>query len=189
LTSIFNFFAYITLGVVFLLAIGIFAYGRILASNQSAKDAELAQAEKTIDSEAAENFVRLRNRLTSGQELLTNHTAFSGFFTLLETLIPSNTRFLSLHLSVDSTGTVKLEGSGTAKNFNALAAASTAFAKDGRIKDAIFSDIVVNPKNNSVSFALSAYLDRELIAFSPKSRVAAPRITTPVATSTATSTP
>ena len=61
---------------------------------------------------------------------------------------------------------MNLAGSGTAKSFNALAVISTTFATDNRIKEAIFSNIVVN-KDNSVSFALSASLDPKLVAFSP----------------------
>ena len=59
-----------------------------------------------------------------------------------------------------------MEGTGVAKSFNALAAASAAFAADGRIKDAIFSNININ-RDSSVSFALAATLDPKIIAFSP----------------------
>ncbi|MDP2651626.1 MAG: hypothetical protein Q8O94_00630, partial [bacterium] len=109
----------------------------------------------------------LRDRLNAGGILLANHPAFSGFFTALGTLLPTTVRFTSLNLSVDNKGTVRFEGSGVAKSFNALAAASTAFAQDGRIKDAIFSNIVVSPRDNSVSFALAAAIDPKLVAFSP----------------------
>jgi len=184
LTSAFDFLAYGVLGVVFILALGVFFYGRLLSSSQATKDAALAEAVEGIDQETIEDFVRLSNRLTSGKVLLANHVALSGFFDLFETLVPTTVRFASLHLSIDDMGMVNLEGSGAAKSFNALAAASTAFARDGRVKDAIFSNIVVNPKDSSVSFALSASLDPRLIAFSPKAAIAAPR--TPAATSAST---
>ena len=82
--------------------------------------------------------------------------------------MPSTVRFTSLHLILDPTGagTAKVEGAGTAKSFNALAATSAAFATDGSIKDAIFSSIKVN-KDNSVSFLLQAMLDPKGITFSP----------------------
>lgn len=165
-TGAFGFFAYGVLGVVFVLAVGVFFYGRILAATQAGKDAALTKAEAAIDPATVKGFVQLRNRLNSSATLLANHVAFSGFFTLLETLLPSTVRFTSLHLSVTEKKITNLEGSGTAKSFNALAAASVAFATDGRIKDAIFSNIVVN-KDNSVSFSFSATLDPALVAFSP----------------------
>ncbi|MBU6388693.1 hypothetical protein KGQ72_02390 [Patescibacteria group bacterium] len=166
LTGAFGFFAYGVLGVVFILALGVFFYGRILAAEQSSKDATLAKAEAAIDPSTVENFVRLRNRLNQSETLLKKHVAFSNFFTSLETLLPANVRFSTLHISLDPTGISKIDGTGVAKNFNALAAASIAFAGDGRIKDAIFSKISI-AKDNSVSFGLSATLDPKLISFSP----------------------
>jgi Tfp pilus assembly protein PilN len=57
----------------------------------------------------------------------------------------------------------RIEGTGTAKSFNALAAASTALASDGRIKDVIFSAITVN-KDATVSFSVSATLDPKIVS-------------------------
>lgn len=165
-TGAFGFFAYAVFGIVFLLALGVFLYGRILASNQSSKDAALAEQVKNIDQTTVENFIRLRDRLVSSGALLAKHAAFSEFFSSLEKILPSTVRFTTLRLSIDSTGVPEIEGSGVAKNFNALAAASTAFAKDGRIKDAIFSNIDIG-KDSSVSFSLAATLDQKMVVFSP----------------------
>lgn len=161
-----SFFAYATLGIVFALAIGVFLYGRLLASELSSKETALREAEAAIDLATVDSFVRLRDRLASGETLLDGHIAFSGFFSSLEKLLPTTVRFSSLHLSVDTAGVSKIEGTGSAKSFNALAVASTAFAEDGRIKDAIFSNITIS-ENASVSFALSATLDPKLTIFSP----------------------
>lgn len=165
-TGAFGFFAYAVLGVVFALALGVFFYGRILTSIQAGKYAALKEAEANINPATVEGFVQLRDRLDSGALLLANHVAFSGFFTAVETLLPTTIRLTSLHLMLDDAKKAKLEGSGTAKSFNALAAASAAFATDGRIKEAIFSNVVVN-KDSSVSFSLFATLAPSLVAFSP----------------------
>ncbi len=154
------------LGVVFMLALAVFFYDRILTSTLASRDAALAQAQKAIDVTTVEGFIRLRDRLNSGTVLLTNHIALSNFFKMIGTLLPSSVRFTSLHLAVDDAKKVKLEGLGVARNFNALASVSTAFATDGHIKDAIFSNIVIN-RDGSVSFALSAALDSKVVAFSP----------------------
>lgn len=166
LTSTFSVFAYVVLGVVFVLALSVFFYNRILSGTLTARDAALAKAQQAIDVTTVESFVQLRDRLNFGTLLLANHVALSNFFKLLTTLLPSSTRFSSLHLTVDDAKKVKLEGFGVARSFNALAAVSTAFATDGHIKDAIFSNIVVN-KDSTVSFALSATLDPKVVAFSP----------------------
>lgn len=188
LTGAFGFFAYFVFGLSFLLAIGVFVYGRILAAEQASKDTALAAAVASIDSTTAEGFVRLHDRLALSESLLDQHIAFSGFFALIDRILPTTVRFTSLHLSIDPTGVAQVEGSGTAKSFNALAAASAAFAADGNIKDAIFSSIKVN-KDNSVTFLLAASLDPKVIAFDPSAAPAAPAVATPAATSTASSSP
>lgn len=167
--NVLGFFSYTVLSVTFAFAIGVFFYGRILSSMEVSRENALVEAEKAIDHRTINEFVRLRDRLNSGTKLLSNHTAFSGFFTLLEQLMPSTVRFSSLHVSIDDSYIAKIEGTGVAKSFNALAVASTAFSKssDGRIKDVIFSNIVVSQKDNSVSFTLTALLDQKLTVFTP----------------------
>lgn len=177
-TGAFGLFAYGVLGLVFVLALGVFFYGRILASSKTAKDAELAAAQAAIDPATVRSFVRLRDRLTSSNALLAKHISFSGFFSELEKILPSSVRFTALHFLLSETGASRIEGAGLAKNFNALAAASNAFAADGRIKDAIFSNISVN-RDGSVSFSLSGVI--ELVTFDPAEAVTH----IPVATSSA----
>jgi hypothetical protein len=167
LSDAFGFIAYLILAVVFVAAIGVFFYGRVLASDQASKDAQLQKVTASIDSTTIDSLLRLQNRLNSSKTLLANHVAFSNFFSLLDTLMPSTVRFAALHLSLNDDGTVSIDGSGVAKSFNSLAFASTEFATDGRIKDAIFSNIAVSPKDGSVSFDLFATLDPSTVAFSP----------------------
>ncbi len=162
----FGFFAYTVVAVMFLLALGIFFYGRVLSIDKAAKEKSIAEAQQQIEAKTVEGFVRLRDRLVSSQALLDTHVAFTGFFSTLAKIMPTTVRFSTLHLSFDVSNMPKVEGSGVAKSFNALAAASQAFATDGRIKSAIFSHLNVN-KDNSVSFVLSATLDPSLVAFTP----------------------
>lgn len=155
---------YAILGIVFLMALGVFFYGQILSAEQKSKNDKLAAIE--VDRTTIEDFVRLSNRLKQSDTLLAKHVAFSNFFDALQKILPTSARFSMLHLSFDARGVPRVDGSGVAKNFNALAAASAAFAADGRIKDAIFSKLSVN-KDNSVSFGLTATLDSKLTAFAP----------------------
>ncbi len=172
LVGVFGVFAYGVLAVAFVLALVVFLYGRILASSKAAKDTELASAQAAIDPATVENFVRLRDRLSSSETLLAGHPAFSDFFSAFEKLLPANVRFTSLHLSLGDGGVTKVVGAGVAKSFNALAATSNSLAADGRIKDAIFSNISVNPANSFVSFTLAATLDPKITAFTPTAQPA-----------------
>jgi hypothetical protein len=165
-SNIFGLLSYLILGIAFVFAVLVFLYGRLLSSEYSSKETALRKAEAAVDPATVGSFVRLRDRLASGESILNNHIAFSGFFTSLEKVLPETVRFSSLHLSLDSNGETKVEGSGSAKNFNSLAAASSAFAADGNIKDAIFSNINVN-NEGSVSFVLSATIDPKVTTFLP----------------------
>lgn len=165
-TGAFGFFAYIVLGIAFMLALGVFAYGRILDSQKESKAAELAKAETEINPATAAEFVRLKNRLSYGKSLLDSHIALSEFLQVLGTLLPTSVRLSALTVSVDSTGVPTVEGAGVARNFNALAVASTALSADGRIKDVIFSNIKIDGEENTVSFSLTARLDPKLVTFS-----------------------
>ncbi|HUY62411.1 MAG TPA: hypothetical protein VMV50_01295 [Candidatus Paceibacterota bacterium] len=181
LGSALGFVAYGAIGVVLAIAIGLFIYGHILDSVLAGKDVQLANARASIDSAKVESFLRLSDRLKAGEQLLANHIALSGFFDDLDAQLPVSVRISELSVATDDKGAVSVTGAGIAKDFNSLAAVSSALAADGRIKDAIFSDIAVNPQDGSVSFALAAALDPKLVAFSPSSATPA---ATPAATTT-----
>lgn len=180
LLDAFRYIAYGALILVVILSVLVLVYGRLLAGQKAAKDAALAKAEAAIDPATVTEFIRLRDRLDQGTILLNNHVALSGLFSALETLDPSTVRFDTLRVDFGSQNTPQLTGTGTTKSFNALAAVSDSFANDGRIKDAIFSNITVNP-NGSVSFSISATLDPKLIAYAPS----APSPSASAATTTA----
>ncbi len=191
-TNIFNVFAYAIFFAVILLSVGVFFYNRILATTKVNEDAALAKAEQGIDPSTAQAFVQLSNRLTYGEKLLTSHVAFTGFFSALASLLPSTVRLTALHLSIDDTGAVKVQGSGDAKDFNSLASASESLSKDSQFKDVIFSGMSVSPKDGTVSFSLSASLDPKFIAFSATTPLPATPSSAAVASSSsaaATSTP
>lgn len=164
LGGVFGYIAYAILGVVFLLAVGVFFYGRILSTSLASKDDALKKAEASIDPTTIKEFIQLRDRLKSSQSLLNSHIVLSAFFSALESLLPSTVRFTTLHLAVDTAGVTKVEGTGVSKSFNALSVASGAFAVDGRIKDVIFSKMAIN-KDSTISFGFSATLDPKLTSF------------------------
>lgn len=159
--------SYVILVIMFVLALAVFLYGRILSGQLSSKDAALAKAEAAIDPATVQGFVQLRDRLNSSRQLLSGHVAPSRLFTALEAILPTTVRFNSLHASIDSAGSVRIEGAGVSKSFNSLSAASAAFGNDSRIKNVIFSKMAINQKDNSVSFGFSATVDPKLIGFAP----------------------
>lgn len=160
-TNLFLIVSLLIAGLMVLVAAGTFAYGKLLDKTLAGKQAELAAAQQKVDENTVEEFVRLRDRLSSGKDLLNNHIVLSQFFDDLEGMTLQSVRFNSMKLAVAGDRSAKIEMQGTAKNFNALAAQSNAFAGDKRIKRAIFSGITL--KDGLVTFTLTADIDPKLV--------------------------
>jgi len=149
-------------GLAVIASVGTYLYDQYLTHELERKAEALAVAQREVNEEQVEDFVRLRDRLTSGRELLQSHIALSQVFDVLEAETLTTVRFSSLKLTVADDHTAQLDIEGTARNFNALAAQSNAFAGEKGIRRAIFSGIVVN-RDNTVSFRLTADLDSRLV--------------------------
>jgi hypothetical protein len=161
-TNLFLIVSLVIAGIVALVAVGTFLYGRFLSQALVSKQAQLATAQGQVDENTIEDFVRLRDRLASAKGLMSNHVVLSNFFDTLETLTLQGVRFDTMKLTIAGDNTAELEMSGTAKSFNALAAQSNAFAGEKRIKRAIFSDITVTT-TKLVSFKMTGDIDSKLI--------------------------
>lgn len=164
--GVLEYVAYVILGLMLILAIGVFLYGRVLDKTKLDKDKAIAKATAGLDAATVSQYVKLHDRLVTGQTLLSNHVAFSAVLPVLETTIPRMIRFTVIHLGYDEKGAPKLEAQGTSNNYNVLAAASESFAAEAKIKGAIFSSIAPQ-KNGTVSFSLSAKIDPAVISFTP----------------------
>jgi hypothetical protein len=157
--------ALILFGFALLSSVGVFAYERYLEGVRDSKQTQVDRAQEAIDAVAVEDFIRTRNRFSAAEGLLEGHVAASQFFALLEGLTLQNVRFDTLSFRLAEDRSAEIQMSGTARTFNALAAQSSLFASENRVKRAIFSDINVNPAG-TVSFTLTADLSSSLLTFS-----------------------
>lgn len=139
-----------------------FGYKTYLENVRTTKSTALETAQKEVNPETVEGFIRLRNRFNSAQTLLDQHVLTSQFFDTIEARTLQTVRFNSLILTVADDRSAEIQMEGVAKSFNALAAQSEAFASEKRIKRAIFSSIAVK-ENGTVGFKLSAELDPRLV--------------------------
>lgn len=153
--------SFIIAGVAILMAVGVFAYSHFLESEANQKADELHQAEQAVDQDTVEGFLRLKNRLTYGQNLLDSHVALSQFLGVFENLTLKDVRFTTMTVTVLPDHSADLKLTGVAKDFNALAAQSAAFATEKRIKQAIFSGI--NSNKDGVTFSVGAKIDSRLV--------------------------
>lgn len=153
-------------GLSIVMALGTFLYDRYLSATLEARAEELAIAQREVNQDQVEEFIRLRDRLVYGQGLLQDHIALSQVFDVLESQTLATVRYESLELTVADDKTARLEIEGTARTFNALAAQSNALAAEKNIRRAIFSGITVN-QDATVNFLLTADLDARLLKALP----------------------
>lgn len=161
-TNVFLIVSLIFFGITAIIGAITFGYLKFVERTLAVREAELAQAQAQINEETVEDFVRLRDRLASGMELLDGQIMLSQFLNTLERLTLDNVRFNTMNLTVTGDRSATIEVAGTATSFNALAAQSSAFAGERDIKRAIFSDIAVG-EDRLVSFTLTADIDPGLI--------------------------
>lgn len=178
---------------------GVYGYERYLTDKKEVAAAELLAQEQHIDQDGVREFIRLRDRLATGNKLLSEHVTLSTFFSKLEKITLQNVRFDSLTLAVAADRGAEIKMSGRARGFNALAAQSTKFSSDPLIRRAIFSGVNQNA-DGTVDFSVSAEIVSGLVTggavTAPPSSIlpAATATTTPEvatttpATSTATAT-
>lgn len=160
-------------GIAVVAAIAVFAYSQFLAHVQTAKAAELQKEQDAVNSDTVRDYIRLKDRLSSGETLLNNHVVLSKFFDELESLTLQNVQFQSLTVTVAGDGSAKVELNGLAKNFNALAVQSNNVAADKLFKSAIFSGIGFD-NNGHIKFMLTADIDPSLIHVSEKDAASQP---------------
>lgn len=179
--------ALVIAGISVLLAAATFGYDFFLKQQLARKEAALAEAQARINTDTIEEFIRLRDRLSVGKELLDNHVRLTQFLTVLETATLQNVRFETMSLVVAGDRTATIEMTGTARSFNALAAQSTAFAAEKNIKRAIFSGIALT-EDNAVTFSMTADIDAPLITEDVTAAVAAPAVVPVPSTASTTGT-
>ena len=140
----------------------VFGYQKYLESVVEVKNAALTEARSQIDREQVEELIRLKQRFDSGKELLRDHVSSSQLFALLESVTLENVSFGDMTLTVADDRSAIITLTGTARNFNTLAAQSNEIAAQRDFKRAIFSEISLNT-NGTVGFSLNASLDADLM--------------------------
>jgi Tfp pilus assembly protein PilN len=162
-----SYFFYVILGIVFVMAVGVFLYSRVLISIKNSKEAALTKQTQALAAQQvqAAAYARLRSRLDAAVGLVDKHTVASAVFPEIERLLPGTVQLNSIHLSFGE-GSPQFSAEGVAKNYNALALASSAFSKSQHFKDALLK-IEHTYVDGSVAFTFTSTVDPVLTTFSP----------------------
>ncbi len=154
--------AYAILFIAFIASAATYAYAQYLTHSLDAKSQALVAAQASVDESQVQNFIQLRDRLSSAQSLLTNHVTLSTLFDALESVTIQSVQFTTLKVSVAADRSAQIDIDGLAKNFNSLAVQSNAFSTQKGIKQAIFSGINAD-KDSGITFHLAAIADQSLV--------------------------
>lgn len=171
-----------------LAALAAFGYKTYLEGVRDAKAANLAEAERSIDRETVEDFIRLRSRLAVTETLIDQHIVLSRLLDVLEERSLQTVQFKQMTVKVNEDRTAILSVAGVAKSYNSLAAQSATIAEERRIKSAIFSGIGAET-SGLVRFTLSAKLDPSLVTSADATAFSAPQETPAAPAQAATTTP
>lgn len=150
--------------------VGVYLYGRQLASQQSAAEQSIDNARKGIGTDFLNDMKRLDARIEGVKLLIRNHITVSPIFAALEstTLRAVQYRTFSYTLAPDPVTkqeVVEVTLTGSAKNYSAIALQSDAFLQSTLIKNPVFSGLTVDDKNATVNFKLVFMVDPAALSY------------------------
>lgn len=190
--------------VVFIIALaafgGLYWYKSSITASNEVKKQQIQEAIKNFEPELTKQLTVLKTRIDSGNQLLSNHIAFSSVLGLLESITTKTVRYTEMTFGISNDATsreqkMNIAMKGEAQNYAAVAFQSDLFAKNENIRNSIFSDLNLNDKGNVV-FNVSADIIPTSVLYKktlPDAEVIVPPQTetppAPIATTTATTTP
>jgi len=159
--------------VTVLASVGLFLYKQSVKSNLTEKQQQLEQARSSFDPALIDELSQLDNRISTAEQLLNNHLAFTPIFPIIESVTLKSVSFNSMEVAQkeeeeDSESgdtpdgnsemdgvTVKLEGVGP--GYPTIALQSSELADHNKIRNPILSDFSLNNEGNvefSVQFTV-----------------------------------
>jgi len=145
------------------LAIGVFLYGQYLATENTAKLAQLERAKAGFQPALIQQLTRLDDRMHAADRVLAAHIAPSIFFKALEEATLQTVSFRTLDFQVAENQNLSVKIAGIAESVNSIALQADLFSKNGVVTNPIFSNIARQP--DGVHFNLSAMVNPSAINF------------------------
>lgn len=151
---------------------GVYFWKGLLLSSQESYKTQLAQREKQFNTRLIEELKRQDIKITTIDQLLSNHLSISDVFDILGSFTIQNVRFSSLDLTApaNSSEEIKVSMKGVAANFSAVAFQSQVFntldqyGLRGIVKNPILSDPVLDSAG-TVSFNFTASIDPSALSY------------------------
>ena len=138
---------------------GVFVYERQLQNQKNQMEQRIVQAKEGLALDFINQTKQLGNRIAAIKSLIQSHIVVTPIFNALQSTTLRSVQYKSFTYSFgtdDATKqkVVKVEMSGTAKNYETIALQSDAFANNTLIRDAVFSNLSVEEKKGLINFNL-----------------------------------
>ncbi|MFA6446520.1 MAG: hypothetical protein WCW14_04725, partial [Candidatus Paceibacterota bacterium] len=150
----------ISLGFAFLA----FFYQKGQAARLTQDKIALAKNKDAFVPGTIEELIRLDTRIGVGKELLTKHNVLSPVFSVLETSVVKTIRLKRFSMSYGEDGSLLLDMSGTAPNFDSVAQQADVFSRSEYLRDIVFSNLSLGG-DSSVSFSLKARVVPSILSY------------------------
>lgn len=147
---------------------GVWFYKDKLIKDIDENKINLVNARNSFEEDTINDLVRLDERIKQAEIIMGNHIAVSPVFTMLEKNVLQRVRLKTMKLSYTADKTIKLDLTGTTKDYGVLSKQLDAFGSDNLksfIKQPVVSDFSPT-QDGSISFSFTATVDPSLVTYS-----------------------
>jgi len=160
-------FYWIGIGLFFtavIASVGFFVYERVLLSQIAQKKFLIQKEIENFDPELTESLSDIKDRIDSGEEIVSKHLATSLFFSLLESLTVKGVQFTEFDFGIPVGERASFTAKGEAPSYAVLAFQSDVLEDSEYMLNPEFSEINLNEKGR-VIFSLTAEMDSRAILY------------------------
>lgn len=145
------------------LAGAVFLYSQYVHSSAASKLDQLKRAEGAFEPSLIQQLTRLDDRMTAGEQILTNHIAPTELFAALQATTLSTVSYQTLDFEAEDAQHMQLKMTGVAEGVNSIALQADLMSKSGVFTSPIFSDI--SRQNDGVHFSVAALINPASLSY------------------------
>ncbi|MBP6884627.1 MAG: hypothetical protein KBC17_02265 [Candidatus Pacebacteria bacterium] len=166
-TSIFSFFAVVIFVATLASAGGTYFYRANLQKSINSMQESLSAARNQFEPALLEQLKTTDRRLNNSRMLLSNHIAVTPIFRALEGHTLKTVQYTKFTFTTPDTpgGLVKVEMTGRARDYTAIALQSDNLSMNKNIKDPLFSSLVLEERTGTVTFDLVFNVEPDFVRF------------------------
>lgn len=155
------------LGLMILASVGLYFYKGIVKNEIKVLEAELVEAEKSIDKTTINELAKFSKKLNMVEAVVTKHQVISKFLTTLASSTVGTIYFESFDYGNLEVGKLDVNLTGRANSYAAVALQESVLNQNKYFKSVVFSGLTL-VEGGAVSFKLNISVDPQIVAaFAP----------------------